>query len=187
MLTPELPVWRLFRSFAGYGDRECREIVRAARIRYEAGPLPAAFTWASAWVASVVLLAAPISTFDLGRLPFWQGLPALVAWVVIPVLVGELAASLARAAQTYGVLRRLMRLSCCRRCDYPLEGLRITDGPGLEVNPAERRVRCPECGGSWTMLELGLTPLDLLPWGNRLLPANVGQMRRPRRPTRRSV
>lgn len=66
----------------------------------------------------------------------------------------------------------------CPKCSYPLMGLPIWhNGLGAPV-PGTATIRCPECGFLGNLLEMGLTPNELIPYQERTVPSNVGEFHR---------
>jgi hypothetical protein len=179
-------VWRAFPELRGHSRGECERLVAAACVRYEVSALAAWEAAAGGMVAGGMILAAN-GAMDADRLmrgSVWEVALVLAMWIGVPLFLAVVSGAIVRVVQVRGALRRLLRVATCRRCGYRLEGLRLVDPPGLDPNPAERRLRCPECGKSWTVLELGISPLDLLAWEARVLPAQVGRMKRKPRPSR---
>lgn len=83
-------------------------------------------------------------------------------YVCVPTVTMSVAYGMIRRIIEVMLLRREMTGPVCPKCKSSLIGLRV-ESRGAEPDPAQNRVRCPECGVNWRMLDIGLTPRDLMP------------------------
>jgi DNA-directed RNA polymerase subunit RPC12/RpoP len=101
---------------------------------------------------------------------FWwyHGIAAVVAFIVAKLLVRDFLIYL-------GVRAEINRVRC-PHCRHSLQGLRI-DEVGTGLDPTMRFVRCVECGRRHRLIDLGLTPMDLVPFEQRIVPENFARRR----------
>lgn len=182
MRLPRAKVWRAFAEFDGMSDDEClrclrQGIVNAPRHLALVAPL-CAVAGGLAAVALNILLDAPFHLAHslIADAPGQNALQVGV-WVITIVLGGAIAGLVGRDALYYLCLRRALRRTNCRRCGQSLLGVRIID-TSLHGEPGKAKVRCPECGKLHVLLEVGLTPRDLIPLEMRTSPRDVGKHRR---------
>lgn len=174
-------VWRAFPELRGYSEGACRRLVSTACVRADVSIWPSAL---ASFVAGGGALAGLLAHADLDRDSLLvrsaslAAIPVLIVWVGAPALAALTACVLVRSLQAMRALRSMLRLARCPTCRYPLEGLRLAEPPGLDPNPAERRLRCPECGSRWTLMQLRISAIDMLPWDRRIPSRDVGTMRR---------
>lgn len=173
-------VWRAFRELDALPDEECRRVLARAMANTS--------TWAMA-MPGVVFFVALV----LIPLAMWA---AILAWgpTLAPIIPDDFATSMsvmgliqvvgaavawlaALWLRSYRALARELRRETCPKCHSSLMGLPIT-APGTEPDPAQNRVKCPECGRVWRLLDLGLTPRDLVPWEQRGMDPSAGRLRR---------
>ena len=86
----------------------------------------------------------------------------LILYLCLPVCVASLLYTAGRRFIEVALIRREMKGPVCPKCKSSLIGLRV-ETRGTIPDPAQNRVRCPECGSNWRMLDIGLTPRDLAP------------------------
>ncbi len=108
----------------------------------------AGVTWASREFGNIAILHDPVYVSAL--------------YICVPTGVMSLSYVVVRRLIEVALLRREMTGPVCPKCRSSLIGLRI-ETRGVEPDPAQNRVRCPECGRIWRMLDIGLTPRDLMP------------------------
>jgi hypothetical protein len=180
MVAAAWKVWRAFRELDGLPDEECRRVLARAMANTStlARALPGLVFWATLMLVPVAL---------------WR---AIIAWgptlaplipddfatsISVMGLIQVISATIARCAaiwlRSYSALARELRRETCPKCRSSLMGLPIT-APGTEPDPAQNRVKCPECGRVWRLLDLGLTPRDLIPWEQRGMDPSAGRLRR---------
>lgn len=119
----------------------------------------------------MAMVASGIATFVLqDRIVEYAGaswMRAIEPWDVIvymclPILAASFGYVAVRRVIEVALLRREMSGPVCPKCKSSLIGLRV-ETRGVEPDPAQNRVRCPECGRNWKMLDIGVTPRDLMP------------------------
>lgn len=86
----------------------------------------------------------------------------VVLYMCLPIATASIGYAMSRRVVEVALLRREMTGPVCPKCKSSLIGLRV-ESRGAEPDPAQNRVRCPECGKNWRMLDIGLTPRDLMP------------------------
>lgn len=86
----------------------------------------------------------------------------VVLYMCMPIGAASLGYAMSRRVLEVALLRREMTGPVCPKCKSSLIGLRV-ETRGADPDPAQNRVRCPECGVNWRMLDVGLTPRDLMP------------------------
>ncbi len=154
--------WRAIPELDGLGNDDGARMLRRAYMRAAViwkilppmvlvlsgfGALTA-ISWASRRFGNVEIFHDPVYVSAL--------------YICIPTGVMSLAYVLVRRTIEVALLRREMTGPVCPKCKSSLIGLRI-ETRGAEPDPAQNRVRCPECGRIWRMLDIGLTPRDLMP------------------------
>jgi DNA-directed RNA polymerase subunit RPC12/RpoP len=180
---PFFKPYRMFDEFDHLSDAECERYVRDAYINADTltARLPviltvlAAMAWFGGWPAALATLAVR----DYVPVPrSLEGM--LVAYVGLGVLFCGLVFLVTRDAGVVLGIRRELRRALCRKCGQSLMGVPI-NSVGVDHDPAKQSVRCPECGRRWMLLEMGLTPRDLIPFEQRALDPSVATKRpRPR-------
>jgi len=179
MRLPLLRPYRMFREFDHLSDSECERHVRDAYINAPGltARLPLLWTtfctgaWFIGWPVSVAFL--PVSSF--------VPIPSSTDWQIVAYLAGGAAwvaawYLLSRDVGVFLAMRRELSRCRCRKCGQSLQGLPIQFA-GSDPDPAKRFVRCTECGRRWVLLDLGLTPRDLVPFEQRVMDARVAQRR----------
>jgi len=130
-----------------------------------------AFTWPAGWCAAYAWL--PLR----GAVP----LPITIEWLLVTLVVSTVLATgltylLFRDLALWIGIRREIHRSNCPKCGQSLTGLRIRS-VGLGYDPANRFVRCTECGTEFCMLDIGVTPRDLVPFEQRAADPRIGRLR----------
>ncbi len=184
MRIPRFKVYRAFSELDPLSDQACESLVRKAEINHT----PLVFTvprvavvvmllaWPGAWVAAALTL--PIGTW----LPLPTGVNERIGLLAVTtVFVAAVGFLIVRDIALMVALRRELHRAHCPKCDQPLVGLPIR-AAGDDNDPAKRFVRCPECGKRHMLLDLGLTPLDLIPYEQRGIAENLGAKRVPPTP-----
>ncbi len=115
--------------------------------------------------------------YDWFPVPFMRS-PA--AWMYLAF--GAIAAFiitwlLVRDFLIYWGVRAEVYRARCPKCKHSLQGLRI-DEIGTGLDPTKRFVRCVECGRRHRLMDLGLTPMDLVPFERRVVPEDFAKVRR---------
>lgn len=94
------------------------------------------------------------------------------------IFVVAFGAAIGRDLGKRHALLTSIRRCRCPKCSYPLMGIPIWhNGLGAPV-PGTATIRCPECGFQGNLLEMGLTPNELIPYQERTVPSNVGEFHR---------
>lgn len=181
MRLPLTKIYRAFPELAHLSDGECEQVVRRVRL----GRRTPVLAYGAAAVAGVGVW--------LGLL--WEllrrsgiGIPDLDTQferlsVVSAIAVGGSAAAaglavlLARDLLLWRAVRAYIHRARCPKCRQSLLGLPVQQrsiGPPL---PGEAWVRCTECGRKVVLMDVGLTPLDLVPWEQREVPPDFARIR----------
>lgn len=169
MRIPLSKPWRAFEEFDGLSDEECRKHMQQVLLRHPAlvGTYPV-----TAAVAAIVIWIGVWAGFGRTRwlapfVPPTLGMQVVVL-IVTTVAVGALAYFFARDHGLYLGLRRELHVARCPKCRQSLLGLPIQT-VGVDPDPGKQFVRCPECGRKHALLELGLSPRDLVPFEHRVV------------------
>lgn len=182
MRLPRFKVYRAFAELDSLTNTECESLVSRAEINHhglliltpQVVMYLALALWPVAWVVAAVFL--PLEKY-IPLLPASAG--ARVALLIVSTVpAGAFAFLLTRDACLYAGLRRELRRCHCPRCDQPLVGLPIKT-TGDDNDPGKRYVRCPECGRKHNLLDLGLTPRDLIPYEQRTVSPDTAAFRAP--------
>jgi len=179
MRLPTFKVYRAFSSLDHASDDECESYIRRVKANYS--PSREIFPWA---MFAAALLAWP--TFWITA-PLWFNLSAyvpipksldanIILLAVSSVYIACISGLLARDGSLYFALKAELGRTNCRRCGQSLLGVPITT-IGAEPDPANNFIRCPECGKKYCLLEIGLTPRELVPLEKRHVDPNVGKRR----------
>lgn len=185
MRLPFFKVYRAFHELDYLPDAECQRVVRLARTKrsawLEGAPwllaLLSVLAWPLAWVWVV-------QEFGLARVGRFVPIPteeevAFILLAITTVLFAAFVRFVARDLLLWHALRDEIDQARCPKCKQSLLGVRI-QYVGLDVGiPGKSFVRCPECGRNHNLLELGLTPRDLIPYELREMRPDVGQIRYP--------
>jgi len=177
MRIPFSKPWRAFEAFDGLSDEECRAHLDWAKVRHPGLtyglPRVTGLMTLLLWPGVAIMIASTKSLSPL--VPSSTEVAAfclLVGAAVFPAL-GYLVA---RDTGLYLALRRELRSVICPHCEQSLLGLPI-QRIGEEPDPGKQFVRCPECGKKHSLLELGVTPRELVPFEQRTVPENFGKVR----------
>jgi hypothetical protein len=177
MRIPFTKLHRAFPEFDSMTEEECGRYVRYVRATqgWRVGLLP--------WLVGAALaIAWPLLLF-LASEYHWFAVPDfgrdlnIVSSLASGILVGGLAGLLARDVLVWWGVRRQVHRARCPKCKYSLQGLRIEE-VGLGLDPAMRFVRCSECGRKHRLMDLGITPMDLVPFEQRGVPEDFAKVRR---------
>lgn len=178
---PLFKPYRMFPEFDHLSDTECERYVRDAHINWTSltGRAPLIVTtlitalWFVGW--PVVVATFPVVR-NVVPIPSSTDL-ALVVYAAGGVLTTGLAYLISRDVGIYLGIRRELHRASCRKCRQSLMGLPI-QSVGTEPDPSKQFVRCTECGRRWVLLDIGLTPRDLVPYEQRVISADVARVRR---------
>lgn len=154
--------WRAIPELDGLGNDDGARMLRRAYMR-------AALIWKVLPPAVLVVTGfGALAALDWATQAFGTSIvfrdPVYVSMLYIGVPTGVMSVlyTTVRRVIEVALLRREMTGPVCPKCKSSLIGLRI-ETRGVEPDPAQNRVRCPECGRIWRMLDIGLTPRDLMP------------------------
>lgn len=179
MRIPLLRPWRAFRELDDLSDLECDGVVRDALLNapsyFESVPWWLGGAMLLAWPSAVVIASGYIALSRYVPIPADATLAA-VELLLTTVLAGAGTLLLSRGVILFVCIRRYLARSACRKCGQPLHGLPI-GSIGAEPNPANQSVRCAECGTKYNLLELGITPRDLVPLEQRRVDPHFGSKR----------
>ena len=194
MRIPFSKHYRAFPEFDNLPDEECRRHMRAVVANFSELmrllPLGVGITVAAGWALGVL---AGDQFLGIGRyLPLFEPvkfstapgtvgitLHAMIWLVVTSVGLGGMTGLLLRDWLLWRALGREVHRTRCRRCGYSLLGVPLMDRGQGHREPGDFHVRCPECGKRWVLLEVGLTPRDLIPYEERLVREDVGEFKNP--------
>lgn len=181
MRLPLTKIYRAFPELSHLPDEECERVLRRVRLGRR--------------TPVVAYVAAAVVGVGVWLVVLWEllrrsgiGVPDLDAeferlTVVSAIALGGSAAAaglavlLARDLLLWRAVRAHIHRARCPKCRQSLLGLpvqQITIGPPL---PGEAWVRCTECGRKLVLMDLGLTPLDLVPWEQREVPGDFARVR----------
>lgn len=156
MRLPVKKVYRAFPELDQFSDAECQRYIQHVRRRKTIGCLPFLVGLAVSpfWLIVLILLANTL------RRP-----PGIIVLFVVatsliwgPAIIGLIARDLALIR----AIREQINNARCPECQYSLLGLAVHHGDdGLPW------VRCPECGTKIFLLDLNLSPGDLIPRESR--------------------
>ena len=177
-------MWRAFPEFDALTDTECRSLLgrgyaRSPAIMYR---LPTIMFFVSLMAFPALLVVVLTRSWATKLAWLIPDVPIATYGIMIIATVSFSAMSslLVRDVVMWRVLRGEIDRAHCPKCKQSLMGLRI-DSPGVTPDPAQNKVRCPECGRVWKLLDIGLTPRDLVPWEQRGMPTDVGRKLEQRR------
>ncbi len=185
MRLPLFKVYRAFRELDYLPDAECERVVRLARIKrsawLEGAPWLLAILAILAWPLFWLYLVTELGLSTLSRyVPLSSDREVnLILLAVTTIVFAALIRFVARDLLLWHALRAEIDQAKCPKCEQSLLGVRI-QYVGLDVGmPGKSFVRCPECGRNHNLLDLGLTPRDLIPYELREMRPDVGQIRSP--------
>jgi len=172
-------VYRAFPPLDGVSDDECMTYVRRVCANYTSLQAVTPLV-----VGALLLIAIPAGWLTLeyfGWEKYWPLITSFEARLVLMVLFSVAFAAicglLVRDLVLYFALRGELNRASCRKCGHCLLGLPTTL-IGLEPDPANTFVRCPECGKKYCMLDLGLSARDLTPFEHRIAAPDIGKIKR---------
>lgn len=163
-----LPISRVYRAFPEldrFPDHVCERYV--AQARYKAWRSKIAVALLAMLSVPVMFLVTLFLLMQVGELFHKNAIRSSTSiWPVLIVLVLSTAAAILtplciRDRWLIWAVRKQIGGTGCPRCGYQLIGLTIDNG----------RVRCPECGFTESLVNLNLTPADLLAPGESAVPA----------------
>lgn len=168
--------WRSHVELDGLSDGECRVLLEREWVR-NTPPFRAMKTFAASvgfvWAIGTVVFASVGLDVDLAdplAESFWTQAGLLGSVVGGGVLSGPIVWLLLRDVTMRSTLRRLILGGRCPRCGHSLIGLPVFDDAAKPEDFSRRRVRCTECGKLIFLQRHGMTPRDLAPWEERVLP-----------------
>jgi hypothetical protein len=180
MRLPFTKVYRAFAEFDALSDEECERYVRHVRAhgpwQYQLLPLITTLVLVFSWPVGWWVLSDQI------RMDGWLLVPdshdgrvilLAVTTVFVPAMTGLLLRDL---ALWWGVKDEVNRARC-PKCRQSLLGVPVQE-VGLGGDPAKRFIRCPECGRSYMLLDIGITPRDLIPFEQRAVAPDFATKRR---------
>jgi len=181
MRIPGLKVWRAFSELDHLTDSECISVCRRVivqmptwrgRLPWVLGVVPMIIV---AILSAILMRKAGVLTTNLEQVHLW----VLAVVIMVMGLAYALGVLLARDFNLYLLIRRDLRRARCKKCGQSLIGLKVIESAINPNTPGDARVRCPECGRLWVLLEIGLSPRDLIPYEERMADERVGMLKRP--------
>lgn len=181
MWTPFAQPWKGEPEFEGVPEALCR---RALRDAVEARPhLVAAGSLVGLLVGGLVAVVIAWRARQ-----WWNSFPLdqqgqyEVLFSAIMFLMGlglaSVGVAVGRDIAKGRALRAMLDRCRCPSCRYQFMGIPVWhNGMGVP-QPGTASIRCPECGFQGNLLEMGLTPNELIPFQQRVVPPNVGDFHR---------
>jgi hypothetical protein len=177
---PFTKVYRAFPEFDGLSDEECARYVRHVRVhqrwQYQLIPLLTGLALLVVWPVGWVVAAR--------NLPVWQWVPMppsdesrILLLGVTSILVPAMTMLLLRDLALWWGVREEVNRARCPKCRQSLLGVPVQE-VGVGGDPAKRFIRCPECGRKYMLLDIGITPRDLIPFEQRAVAPDFAQKRR---------
>lgn len=182
MRVPFSKPYRAFSEFDGMSDEDCRRYVQRAFVHRPwltlRLPLLAGILTLLAWPAAILV----VSEFLPGVRAYFP-LPRSTEWMIVflAVTTVPLALGLPLLIRDLGIylgLRDEINRARCPKCRQSLAGIPI-QRIGEDPDPAKQFIRCPECGKKFVLMDIGLTPRDLVPFEQRGVPPDFARKRSP--------
>jgi hypothetical protein len=177
---PVFKPWRAFEEFDHLSDEECEKHVGdawansspwMARIPYGA-LIVLLLAWPSGWVLAYEFFSVT------KYVPLPRSFEARVVLLAVSTVVVAFFGMFAvRDLALYVLLRKELRRADCPKCGQSLRGLPV-QSVGIVPDPTKNTVRCTECGRVHALMDLGLTPRDLVPLEQRRVPPEFAKVRR---------
>jgi hypothetical protein len=168
MRVPFTPLHHSFPEFEALTRAECDRYIAYARTTQPW--LVGVWPFVIAVLAGITVIVVPAMTGQLGSSGvnfLMAGLGAIGAFVFVWMLL--------RDVLLWWFVRGQVLRARCPKCKYSLQGLPIIEiGDGLD--PTMRFVRCVECGRKHRLFDLGITPMDLVPFEMRGVPEDFGRV-----------
>jgi len=178
MRVPFSKPYRALPEFEGVSREQCERALARAKSSTRSRP------WRSA--AAVVLgtlgtLVGVEMLWAMSGVAGWSlGRALNEPWaLVLGAAGGLLAWALVRDREIASAMSRELARLRCRRCKQSLLGLPVHSRNIGAPDPADAWTRCPECGRVHKLLDLGLTPRDLIPFEQRDVPEDFARIRAP--------
>ncbi len=168
MRIPFTKAYRAFEEFDGVSTEQCERHLRRVAGSMSWLPLVMMAAGVLAGGAAVGVLVFLYHTSPGWRAPIEQDESAqtlaLVVAVAFVVFVAAIGALLVRDYAIYRGIHREIHKARCPKCKQSLLGVpvRAPHSAGLPT-PGDAWVRCPECGKRHDLMQIGLTPRDLIP------------------------
>jgi len=180
MRLPFTKVYRAFAEFDSLSDEECERYVRHVRAQqrwqYQVLPVLTAIVLVLVWPVAWTQLSRQFTLSDWIPLPNSQD-ARVVLLGVTTVLVPALAGLVLRDLALWWGVRDEVNRARCPKCHQSLLGVPVQE-IGLGGDPAKRFIRCPECGRKYMLLDIGITPRDLIPFEQRAVAPDFAKKRR---------
>ncbi|GJQ30154.1 MAG: hypothetical protein HBSAPP03_20380 [Phycisphaerae bacterium] len=187
MRLPFSKPYRAFPEFDGMSDEECRSYVRRAFVHRpwltRRLPVLLGIVVLMLWPTGVMLVRE-LAPAVYRYVPMPRSAEWMVVWLVVTTAMLALGLPLVvRDVGVYLGVRDEVHRARCRKCGQSLAGVPVQT-IGAEPDPAKQFIRCPECGKKYVLMEIGLTPRDLVPFEQRGVPPDFAR-KRPRNAWRR--
>lgn len=177
---PFTKVYRAFPEFDGLSDEECRRYVRHVRVhqrwQYQLIPLLAGLALLIVWPVGWVVAERNLPLRQWVPVPLSDDLRILLLGVT-SILVPAMTMLLLRDLALWWGVRDEVNRARCPKCRQSLLGVPVQE-VGVGGDPAKRFIRCPECGKKYMLLDIGITPRDLIPFEQRAVAPDFAQKRR---------
>lgn len=182
MRLPFSKPYRAFPEFDAMSDEECSAFVRRAFVHRPwltlRLPIVLGVLLLILWPTLVLVLLEHVPSVR-NYIPMPRSTEGVLIWVVVTTVL--LAVGLPLLVRDLGVYLGLsdeVHRARCRKCKQSLVGVPV-QSIGAEPDPAKQFIRCPECGKRFVLMEIGLTPRDLVPFEQRGVPADFAKKRPP--------
>lgn len=179
MRLPFSKPYRAFSEFDSFSEEECRRYARELRIHRpflvvvmpRLATVLVAIAWTIGWPLAVDHL--PVNRF----IPLPESHDGrLLMLLISTIIAAAFAGFLLRDIFLWLGFREEVRGASCPKCRQSLLGVPV-QSIGTEPDPAKRFVRCPECGRKFVLLDIGITPRDLIPFEQRSVSPDFGRKR----------
>ncbi len=176
MRIPGLKIWRAFEELDHLTDSECQSlIVRAYLFTTPSHIFLRGLSVVLAAIAATGGIAYLIRDMFKHDNSLFVAIVILAATLTLLICILHL---LARDLHLYFLIRKDLRRAHCPKCKQSLIGLPVLQTALHPGTPGDARVRCPECGREWVLMEIGLNIRDLIPFEERVPDAQVGTLRK---------
>ena len=180
MRIPLFRPWRAFEEFDHLSDAECEKLVGDAWVNSPPWvPWVRIFTVAVLFVLWPAVLVTGVMFWGFAKfIPVPRSGEMIVVMLSVTTVVVSFGGGLVvRDLTLYMLLKRELSRAECPRCRQSLRGLPV-QSVGVEPDPTKNFVRCTECGRVHKLMDLGITPRDLVPFEQRRVPPDFAKIRR---------
>lgn len=180
MRLPFSKPYRAFPEFDAMSDEDCRTFVRQAFVHRPwltlRAPVLLGVVLIVCWPTLVLVLLEHVPGVR-GYVPLPRSTEGVMIFLIVTTVM--LAVGVPLIVRDWGVylgLQDEVHRARCRKCHQSLVGVPV-QSIGAEPDPAKQFIRCPECGKKFVLMDIGLTPRDLVPFEQRGVPADFAKKR----------